>query len=157
MMVMVTSAAAEAWRLIYALLFTGEAHARMREACAIAGISPGVLKLLFHLQPGPGVAMRDVAEHFDVDASWVTSVVDELESRGLARRLPHTSDRRVKMVALTEQGDAVRQRAFDHLVTPPPALEVLSAAEQRRLRDLMRKVAEADTRLREPGLHAVTR
>jgi DNA-binding MarR family transcriptional regulator len=152
-----TKAAEEAWRLIYVMLFTGEAHARMRDACATAGISPGIMKLLFHLQPGAGVAMRDVSEHFDVDASWVTSVVDELESKGLARRLPHPSDRRVKMVALTDKGAAIKQQAFEHVVTPPASLDALSATEQRQLRDLMRKVATADTRLRGGhDLHAVT-
>ncbi len=139
---MVRSAASEAWRLIYRMLFEGEARERMKEACAIAGVSPGVLKFLFHLQPGAGVAMRDLSEHWEVDASWVTSVVDELESRGLAERLPHPTDRRVKMIALTDEGIAVRERTLERLFTPPASMNALTSAEQRQLRDLLRKVAE---------------
>ncbi len=145
-------AAGEAWRLIYRILVEGEAHDRMKEACAIAGVSPGILKTLLHLEPGTGIAMRDLSEHWGVDASWITSVVDELETRGLARRLPHPSDRRVRMVALTDEGVAVRDQALHLVFAPPASMTALTSAEQRQLRDLLRKVAAADPRLgREPG------
>ena len=54
--------------------------------------------------------MRDLAEYFRCDPSYVTSLVDGLESAGLAERRSHPTDRRVKMVALSHSGvDALAQ------------------------------------------------
>ncbi len=142
-----TKAAREAWRTIFDLLFRGEAHNRFTDAAAAVGVSPGVLKSLFHLEPGQGIPMRDLADHWRCDASYVTSVTDVLEERGLARRWPHPTDRRVKMIVLTDAGAAARKRAFDLLYDPPAAFGALTVVEQRQLRDLLAKVASADTGL----------
>ncbi|HEX2032479.1 MAG TPA: MarR family winged helix-turn-helix transcriptional regulator [Actinomycetota bacterium] len=142
-----TKAAREAWRTIFDLLIRGEAHNRFTEAAAALGVSPGVLKGLFHIEPGQGIPMRDLADHWRCDASYVTSVTDMLEERGMARRWPHPTDRRVKMIVLTEAGVAARERAFDLLYDPPAAFGALTGAEQRQLRDLLAKVAAADDRV----------
>jgi DNA-binding MarR family transcriptional regulator len=144
---MSTRAGREAWRTIFRLLFDGQAHSRMIEASAAVGVSPGLLKALFHLEPGEGVPMRDIADHWRCDASYVTTLADALEERGLATRRPHPTDRRVKMIALTEDGVAARERALELLHEPPPSFGALTAAEQRHLRDLLQKVADADPEL----------
>jgi DNA-binding MarR family transcriptional regulator len=141
---MSSTAGREAWRTIFRLLFDGEIHDRMGRACSAAGISPGMMKTLFRLQPGEAVPMRDLAGYWGCDASYVTSLVDALEERGLAERRPHPTDRRVKMIVLTEEGIAARERAFEVLYEPPASFSALTSAEQRQLRDLLRKVADAD-------------
>jgi DNA-binding MarR family transcriptional regulator len=146
---MITGAGREAWRTIFELLLEGQAHGRMGEACSVVGVSPGILKTMFHLEPGRGVPMRDLAGFWGCDASYVTSLADALEERGLAERRPHPSDRRIKMIALTRKGVAARERAFEVLYEPPGSFEALTGAEQRQLRDLLRKVADAG---REPVL-----
>jgi DNA-binding MarR family transcriptional regulator len=142
----ITKAGREAWRTIYRLLFE-QGHDLLTEASAAIGISPGMLKTLFHLEPGVGVPMRDLAGHWKCDASYVTTLTDTLEERGLVERRPHPTDRRVKMIVLTERGVAVRAVAFERLSEPPPSFGVLSGAQQRQLQDLLRKVAEADPHL----------
>jgi DNA-binding MarR family transcriptional regulator len=144
---MSTRAGREAWRTIFRLLFDGQAHSRMSEASAAVGVSAGLLKALFHLEPGEGLPMRDLADHWRCDASYVTNLADALEQRGLATRQPHPTDRRVKMIALTEEGVATRKVALELLHEPPPSFGALTAAEQRQLRDLLRKVAAADPEL----------
>lgn len=138
-----TKAGREAWRTIYRVLFE-QGHDRLTEASAEIGISPGMLKTLLHLEPGVGVPMRDLAGHWKCDASYVTSLTDTLEERGLVERRPHPTDRRVKMIVLTHRGVTVRAVAFDRLSEPPPAFAVLTGGEQRQLRDLLRKVADGD-------------
>jgi DNA-binding MarR family transcriptional regulator len=142
-----TKAGRDAWRLLLGMLFEGQARDRMAAACRSIGISPGSMKTLFRLEPGQGVPMRDLADFWGCDASYVTSLADALEERGLVERRPHPTDRRVKMIALTEKGIAARDRAFDVLYEPPRSFGVLTAAEQRQLRDLLRKVADADAEL----------
>jgi DNA-binding MarR family transcriptional regulator len=140
-----SKAAREAWRTIFDLVFRGEGHTRLTSSASAVGVSPGVLKSLLHLEPGRGVPMRGLADHWRCDASYVTSITDVLEERGLARRWPHPTDRRVKMIVLTDAGVAARKRALDMLYDPPAAFGALTVAEQRQLRDLLAKLAQADS------------
>ena len=93
-------------------------------------------------------AMRDLAEHWRCDASYITELVDGLEGQGLARREPHPTDRRVKTIVLTEKGAEVRDHIQKVMWRPPAAFSVLTGAEQRQLRDLARKLVGADSLLR---------
>ena len=141
------AAGREAWRTVVDLLFSGQVHGRMGEACGAIGVPPGAMKILFHLEPGEGVPMRDLADHMGVDASYVTGLADALEERDLVERRPHPSDRRVKMLALTSKGETARRRAAELMYEPPASFAALTASEQRQLRDLLRKVADADPAL----------
>jgi DNA-binding MarR family transcriptional regulator len=132
---------------MHELFLEGEAHDRLTLVCAETAVSPGLLKALVHLGMGDGERMGDLAEQWGCDASYVTSLADGLQERGLAERRPHPTDRRVKTLVLTEEGHALRQRVLELLYEPPPAMDALSAAEQRALRDLLRKVAGADRKL----------
>jgi DNA-binding MarR family transcriptional regulator len=135
---------------MHALFMEGEAHDRVHRVCAELDLSPPLLKAFVHLGDdvdGTGVRMGDLAAHWGCDASWVTNLADGLQERGLAERLPHPTDRRVKTIALTAEGRARRERALELLAEPPSAFAVLSAAEQRELRDLLAKIAAADPEL----------
>lgn len=139
-----TAAGEEAWRLLQELLMTGEMQRRMRSACEAVGVAPSIVKTLFHLAPGEPVAMRDLAEHFGCDPSYITELVDGLEEGGLAVRQPHPTDRRVRTVVLTERGAEARAQVQKVMWQVPDAFGALSAAEQRQLRDLVRKLVDAD-------------
>lgn len=142
-----TQAGREAWRTILRLMFDGEGHGRMPDVCRSVGVAPSMLKTLMHLKPDEPKAMRDLAEHYGCDASYVTALVDDLEERGFAERRPHPSDRRIRTVVLTPKGAEVKERLSELLYAPPPAFSTLSEAEQGQLRDLLRKIADADSLL----------
>ena len=129
------------------LVFDGEAHGRMHEVCRFSGLSPGLVKTLLQLSSEDPRAMRDLADRWGCDASYVTALVDGLEERGLAERRPHPTDRRVKTVLLTAEGTQARAEMLARLGEPPPAFSALTDDEQRQLRDLLRKLADADSRL----------
>jgi len=142
-----TAAGEEAWRLLQELLMnSGEMQSRMRNACEAIGGPPSIVKTLFHLAPGEPVAMRDLADHFGCDASYITELVDGLEEHGLATRQPHPSDRRVRTVVLTEKGAQARDTVQQVMWQVPAVFSALTAAEQRQLRDLVRKLVDADVR-----------
>lgn len=140
-----TAAGEEAWRLLQELLMNGEMQSRMRSACDAIGGPPSLVKTLFHLAPGEPVAMRDMAEHFGCDASYITELVDGLEEQGLATRQPHPTDRRVRTVVLTEKGAKAREQVQQVMWQVPEVFSALTAAEQRQLRDLVRKLVDADS------------
>jgi DNA-binding MarR family transcriptional regulator len=139
-----TAAGEEAWRLLQELLMNGEMPTRMRNACEAIGGPPSIVKTLFHLAPGEPVAMRDLADHFACDASYITELVDGLEEQGLATRQPHPTDRRVRTVVLTEKGAWAREAVQEVMWRVPKVFSALTAAEQRQLRDLVRKLVDAD-------------
>jgi len=60
--------------------------------------------LLWHLHIDEGVTQKAIAEHFDHDRVGITRWVDGLEEQNLDIRVPDKSDRRQKLVYLTEQG-----------------------------------------------------
>jgi DNA-binding MarR family transcriptional regulator len=148
---MATKAGREAWLTMVDLWFLdGHAHDRILDVAFELGLPPGMLKALTFLaspdgiDDESGIRMGDLAEQWGCDASYVTTLTDGLEQRGLAERRPLPRDRRVKTVALTAAGTATLARAMELLSEPPAFLDALSATEQRTLRDLLRKIASVD-------------
>jgi MarR family transcriptional regulator, organic hydroperoxide resistance regulator len=102
-------------------------------------LSPMQAFALRLLEPGTPLPMSDLAEALHCDASNVTGIVDRLEDRGLIARRAADHDRRVKMLVVTESGAALRERLLARISEPPPPIAALSAADQRALRDIMRR------------------
>jgi DNA-binding MarR family transcriptional regulator len=134
------AAAGDAWQALYGLVFEREGQQRFHEACDAIGLAPGGLKTLLQLSPDQPVPMRDLAEYFRCDPSYVTSLVDGLESAGLAERRSHPTDRRVKMVALSHAGVDALAQVRKILGQPPASFGVLSTPELLRLRALLAKL-----------------
>ena len=141
-----TPAGEEAWRLLQQLLMNGEMQSRMRTACEAIGGPPSIVKTLVQLAPDEPVAMRDLADHFGCDASYITELVDGLEEQGFATRQPHPSDRRVRTVVLTPKGAKAREAVQQVMWQVPEVFSALTPAEQRQLRDLVRKLVDASMR-----------
>jgi DNA-binding MarR family transcriptional regulator len=135
-------AAREAWRHVAELWFGDENHDRFHEACTAADVSPPQLKAMLSMEPGEPQPMRALADSWKCDASWVTGIVDGLEERGYAVRRAHPTDRRVKVVEITPLGEKAKARALERLYEPPASINVLTADEQRTLRNLLRKMAQ---------------
>jgi len=130
--------ATEAWSLFLGILFD-ERPQRLPAIAARFDVSPMGLKMLQALEPGGELPMSAVAERLVCDASNVTGMVDRLEARGLLERRDDPGDRRVKLIALTEDGAALREQVLERLYEPPEAIARLPRADQRALRDLLRR------------------
>jgi DNA-binding MarR family transcriptional regulator len=83
--------------------------------------------------------MSELAAAMFCDASNITGIADRLEARGLVERVPAAHDRRVKTLVLTPEGARVRAELAQRLGEPPETLTSLSAADQRALRDILRR------------------
>lgn len=66
------------------------------------------------------LTMRELAGLMCCEPSNVTFVVDRLTERGLAERRPHPTDRRAKMIALTDEGVALRERLLERAAQEAP-------------------------------------
>ena len=74
------------------------------------------LVLLSFSQRG-SLPMRMMGERLQLHPTSITNIVDRLESDGLARRLPHPSDRRTTLVELTDAGRERLTAATDAVMT----------------------------------------
>jgi DNA-binding MarR family transcriptional regulator len=135
--------AEDAFERLRRVAFEGEHVERMAALGARLQLSPGVIKTLMRLGKQDGVSMGDMARGIGVDPSYITALVDDLDTRGLARREPAPYDRRVKIIVLTEAGRTVAADIDRVLSVPPTAFSSLSPAELRQLRDVLDKVVEA--------------
>src|SRR5262249_62344800 len=133
--------AGEAWRQLMGLMF------RQRRffvtTASSFGLNPGSLKALLDLETSSAASMRALAEAWHCDASNVTWLVDQLESRGLVQRQVSPTDRRVKTVTLTELGLTLRDKVETHMRTAPPELLELDDADLDTLVRVLRKIHPA--------------
>jgi MarR family transcriptional regulator, organic hydroperoxide resistance regulator len=132
-----TDVAREAWELLFRV--AKAKHGVLTTRLAELDLTPVQAHALRRLDPERPLAMSALAEALYCHASNVTGIVDRLESRGLVARTPGTDDRRVKTLVLTPEGTEVRARVIDLLTDPPAALATLSVADQRALRDILRR------------------
>jgi MarR family transcriptional regulator, organic hydroperoxide resistance regulator len=135
------STAQEAWGLFFQLALRN--RGRLVDALTRLGLTfpqAHLLRLLSADHPRP---MSDVAVRLVCDASNVTGLADRLEARGLIERRGAEHDRRVKVLALTEAGERVREQVIHAMQEPPAVIAALSPADQRALRDILRRALEA--------------
>ncbi|MEV1006291.1 MarR family winged helix-turn-helix transcriptional regulator [Streptomyces sp. NPDC049881] len=95
--------------------------------------------------------MRLLAEWLSCDASNVTGIVDGLQRRGLVERRPDPADRRVKLVALTEEGRRRRSLLGRRHHAFARSLFDLPEDELRALRDLLGRVVDSGGDSRDGG------
>jgi DNA-binding MarR family transcriptional regulator len=135
--------AEEAFERLRRIAFEGEHVERMAALGMRMKLSPGVIKTLMRLSKEDGVSMGEMARGIGCDPSYITTLIDDLDERGLAHREPAPYDRRVKIIVLTKEGRALAKQIDSILSVPPAAFATLSRAELRRLRDLLDKVLVA--------------
>jgi MarR family transcriptional regulator, organic hydroperoxide resistance regulator len=127
----------EAWAILLELLSTG--RRRFLAVAAELDLHPAQAGALLRMEPETPMPMHELATMLACDNSNVTGIVDRLEAHGLVARRPFAQDRRVKHVVLTDAGVELRARVRAHMAEPPEAIRRLSVADQRLLRDVLRR------------------
>lgn len=135
-----TDLASEAWTSMLEFFFK---HGRPRtlELWREFDLMPPQQMLIGLLdEPRP---MGALAQRMHCDSSNITGIVDRLSERGLVERTAAAGDRRVKLVALTQEGRALRSELARRRAVPPPEFTGLTESELRALRRIFLK-ANAD-------------
>ena len=87
-------------------------------------------------------SQRELSEFLRLDPSQIVSLVDDLESRGLARREPDPTDRRANVVVVTDEGRVLHGRARRAVERTEAAnFSGFSADDLERLAELLRRLA----------------
>ena len=124
----------EAWALIAELFFTHARPTMMRAGHRFELSPPQAIVLRLLDDPRP---MGELALLMHCDNSNITGIVDRLEERGLVQRTVAERDRRVKLIALTEDGRAIREELNRRMAEPPAPLKDLSKEDQEALREIL--------------------
>ncbi len=103
---------------------------RLRAHRLDSGLTLTQTSALATLERHGAMTPGELADHEKVQPPSVTRVVAALESRGLATRTPHLTDRRQHMVSVTAEGKALlredrrrREAWLDHQLAELPAEE----------------------------------
>jgi DNA-binding MarR family transcriptional regulator len=96
------------------------------------------------------LSQRELARRLQYDPSNITALADALQARGVVERQPDPSDRRFRLVALTNTGKRVKSDLESQLTRPLDAIARLSPTHQQQLLQLLRSVfGQADVPGRE--------
>jgi DNA-binding MarR family transcriptional regulator len=94
------------------------------------GLSMARTKVLMRLREQGPTRQSVLAANFGLSPHSITDIVDALERLGLAERRPDATDRRAKLVAITNAGEA--------------CLGVASAARERLLKQIFGALGQED-------------
>ena len=113
-----------------------------RRRSTVAPLSASAFEALAVIEgAGDRLPSHVIAERLIVSTASMTSLLDTLERRGLAVRLPHPTDRRKILVDVTSEG----RRIVDHMLpvvhaTATEAFSVLTEKERQLLIELLTKL-----------------
>jgi len=96
-------------------------------------------------------SISEVAEELGVSASAATQIADRLEKTGLVERISGATDRRVKLLRLTDRGvQMMEERRARRIERTTAALRVMSPVERRDLIESLNKLLDASLTLAAP-------
>jgi DNA-binding MarR family transcriptional regulator len=121
----------------------GQQRRRFLIAASELELHPAQAGAMLQMDPGVPLPMHKLATLLACDNSNVTGLVDRLEARGLVAREPYDRDRRVKHIVLTPLGEQLRDHMTQRIARPPEGFDRLTLAEQRQLRDLLKRALES--------------
>jgi len=100
----------------------------------------GVLEALVHLGP---LCQNVLGSKILKSNSNMTTVIDNLEKRGLVKRERSSEDRRIITIYLTEKGkETIESVLPQHVAAIKSQFEILSPEEQIQLGNLLRKLGK---------------
>ena len=88
-------------------------HTRTAELLGSVGLTPALFALLNVIGAREGAIQQELGSALGIDRSTMVSLIDQLESAGLAKRRPSATDRRAREIAITPKGRRLLQRARD--------------------------------------------
>jgi DNA-binding MarR family transcriptional regulator len=116
---------------------------RFFETFAAFDIRPAQYSVLTVIELNPGISQAQAADALGIKRPNFVAMIDTLEERRLAQRVPAENDRRFHGLYLTDDGRALMGKLHKIAATQERVIvDRLGATEYRRLRESLRVVAE---------------
>jgi MarR family transcriptional regulator, transcriptional regulator for hemolysin len=119
-------------------------HTRTAEMLGSVGLTPALFALLNVIGAREGAIQQELGSALGIDRSTMVSLIDQLESAGLAKRRPSATDRRAREIAITPKGRQALQRARGLILqVEDEVLAGLSVEERGELVALLRRALDS--------------
>jgi MarR family transcriptional regulator for hemolysin len=119
-------------------------HTRTAEMLGSVGLTPALFALLNVIGAREGAIQQELGSALGIDRSTMVSLIDQLESAGLAKRRPSATDRRAREIAITPKGRRALQRARGLILqVEDEVLAGLSVEERSELVALLRRALDS--------------
>ncbi len=119
-------------------------HVRAADVLGSVGLTPALFALLNVISAREGAIQQELGAAMGIDRSTMVSLIDQLESAGLAKRRPSATDRRAREIAITPKGRRLLERARRLISeTEDEVLAGLTAKERGELVGLLRRALES--------------
>lgn len=112
------------------------------------GVTPVQFAALQAVHNAPGLDQRTLARTIGFDTSTTAGVIDRLEARGLLRRSASPDDRRVRLLTLTPDGEALLAQVIPRMQRAQARmLEPLPKAERAEFMRMLKALVDANNEL----------
>jgi DNA-binding MarR family transcriptional regulator len=119
-------------------------HVRAADVLGSVGLTPALFGLLNVIGSRERAIQQELGSAMGIDRSTMVSLIDQLESAGLAKRRPSARDRRAREIAITPKGRRLLQRSRRMILeTEDEVLARLTAEERGELERLLRRALES--------------
>ncbi len=112
-----------------------------RTGCDVVSLQE--MQVISYLSTHPGAKMTQIAEYLLLGLSNLTAIVDKLVHKNIVQRSRCDEDRRVVLVSLTDEGEAIartnREQKHD---LAEQMLAALDEADQERLMAIMQRIVD---------------
>jgi MarR family transcriptional regulator, transcriptional regulator for hemolysin len=119
-------------------------HTRTAEVLGSVGLTPALFAVLNVVGARAGAIQQELGSVLGIDRSTMVSLIDQLESEGLAKRRPSATDRRAREVVITPKGRRLLERARGLISdVEDQVLAGLTAPQRHELVTLLRHVLDS--------------
>jgi DNA-binding MarR family transcriptional regulator len=120
--------------------FMRRMRGRFRVCAGELDLAPTEAQALWLIDLAGTVTPKELAQRLDIDPANTSTLLTALERRSLVERRTSPRDRRVRLVALTEDGLATRQALARCIARGQPAIGQLTTDELVAFRDILRRL-----------------
>lgn len=125
----------------YLLRLVSQRHALIFQECISHDLTPTQFSTLMRVAEHGDVSQNHLGRLAAMDTATVKGVVDRLRHKGFLATIPDQKDKRRSIVSLTEAGQKmIAALRHDGAKISATTLDPLSASEQKRFLELLRKL-----------------
>jgi MarR family transcriptional regulator, temperature-dependent positive regulator of motility len=116
------------------------------------GLSPVEFAILAAIDDAPGIDQKSLAARLAIDAVTTSKLIDRMEQVRLVRRSADASDRRARVLVLTEAGARLRAEIIPKFRAAHARLmSALSPAQQKQFLEMLVVLIESNESYARPG------
>lgn len=115
----------------------------LRKRIEYLGIVPGQFPALLALWEREGQTQRDLVEQLDIEQATMANTLNRMERDGLITRTDHPTDKRARVIFLTDKARTIRDDAYAAASTVNEiAMANLSSKEREQFIDFMQRTIQ---------------